>query len=459
MILVRDGSGRRRRDGGPTAEPPSSATSRRPGPGRHRRAAGRRVAPSTRMASPWPTSSTVTRASPAGRAATTSPVTRTVSGSDRGPRRVQRRGGRTAVRTPSMPAGRVIGAGRPGRRDGGMTEPAGAPSDGDGIDHRAAARTAERPLRDVPGARASTLANGTAPDPDHGRPSRRRGPTREAGERRTTGGRRRPRASPRDERQRPARHRRGTSGTTARLTTGETSDSRPNVASTSGGSPPARRARRRGSRRASAGTGRRPTADPGPPMGFAQARSPAVARTESRNPASPMRPGSTSSRSDRRRAERRRRPPGAPELAREQHDARHHAPPGRPTARRPANDDVGDDRDGRQDRRAAAAEPRRRAPTSAATIAMFQPEIATTWLTPAVVKSAARSRSTRSRRPMRMPAASPASGSGSDGRKGRRRRRVAGAPGSRPGPASPLADGSIIIEVARSVPLASIRRR
>ena len=45
-------------------------------------------------------------------------------------------------------------------------------------------------------------------------------------------------------------------------------------------------------------------------------------------------------------------------------------------------------------------------------MAMFQPEIATTWLTPAVVNAAARSRSTRSRRPIRIPAASPASGSG-----------------------------------------------
>ena len=46
-------------------------------------------------------------------------------------------------------------------------------------------------------------------------------------------------------------------------------------------------------------------------------------------------------------------------------------------------------------------------------MAMFQPEMATTWLTPAVVKAVARSRSTRSRRPIRIPAASPASGSGS----------------------------------------------
>ena len=55
---------------------------------------------------------------------------------------------------------------------------------------------------------------------------------------------------------------------------------------------------------------------------------------------------------------------------------------------------------------------RRKAAIVAATIAMFQPEIATTWLTPAVVKAAARSRSTRSRNPIRIPAASPACGSG-----------------------------------------------
>ena len=54
------------------------------------------------------------------------------------------------------------------------------------------------------------------------------------------------------------------------------------------------------------------------------------------------------------------------------------------------------------------------APSVDATIAMFQPEIATTWLAPAVVKAAARSRSTRSRSPISTPAASPASGSGID---------------------------------------------
>ena len=73
----------------------------------------------------------------------------------------------------------------------------------------------------------------------------------------------------------------------------------------------------------------------------------------------------------------------------------------------------------RRSRPSSAIDRRRRrsrpasAAIAAATIAMFQPEIATTWLTPAVVNAAARSRSTRSRSPIRMPAASPASGSGS----------------------------------------------
>ena len=52
------------------------------------------------------------------------------------------------------------------------------------------------------------------------------------------------------------------------------------------------------------------------------------------------------------------------------------------------------------------------APRVVATIAMFQPEIATTWLAPTAVNAAARSRSTRSRSPMRIPDARPASGSG-----------------------------------------------
>ena len=52
------------------------------------------------------------------------------------------------------------------------------------------------------------------------------------------------------------------------------------------------------------------------------------------------------------------------------------------------------------------------APSVDATIAMFQPLMATTWLAPAIVNASARSRSTRSRSPISTPAARPASGSG-----------------------------------------------
>ena len=84
----------------------------------------------------------------------------------------------------------------------------------------------------------------------------------------------------------------------------------------------------------------------------------------------------------------------------------------------------------------------------APTIAMFQPEIATTWLTPAVVNAAARSRSTRSRRPMRIPDASPACGSG--------RARVRASSPARRIPsivaAAPAASPTTARSVVRSVP-------
>ena len=54
----------------------------------------------------------------------------------------------------------------------------------------------------------------------------------------------------------------------------------------------------------------------------------------------------------------------------------------------------------------------RNAPTVAATIAMFQPLMATMWLSPEVVKSAASVRSTSSLRPSTIPDARPASGLG-----------------------------------------------
>ena len=88
-------------------------------------------------------------------------------------------------------------------------------------------------------------------------------------------------------------------------------------------------------------------------------------------------------------------------------------------------------------------------------MAMFQPEMATTWLTPAVVNAAARSRSTRSRSPMRMPAARPASGSG---------RTVASAEAAacRAASIAWAASGggrSTVIDRAVKVPIAPIRSR
>ena len=90
-----------------------------------------------------------------------------------------------------------------------------------------------------------------------------------------------------------------------------------------------------------------------------------------------------------------------------------------------------------------------------ATIAMFQPEIATTWLAPAVVKSAARSRSTRSRRPIRTPAARPDSGSGMA-------RAIPSAAPSRRLTSVAASDpslGSSSSELARIVPVAPMRAR
>lgn len=138
---------------------------------------------------------------------------------------------------------------------------------------------------------------------------------------------------------------------------------------------------------------------------------PAVARTESRNPASKAHSGSIRS---------------SPVIAQPSAAA---AVPGRPSSRAssatpamtPARTTDGDGPTKATYMTIATAvrTARRRrwsppaiAPRVDATIAMFQPLIATTWLAPAIVKASARSRSTRSRSPMSTPAASPASGSG-----------------------------------------------
>ena len=87
----------------------------------------------------------------------------------------------------------------------------------------------------------------------------------------------------------------GTSGTTARFTTGDTSDSRPNVATTSGSV--AACAASEIPRLSASQRGTRPPPSPPShaPIGFAHASSPAVASTERRKPASPISAGSTSS--------------------------------------------------------------------------------------------------------------------------------------------------------------------
>ena len=105
--------------------------------------------------------------------------------------------------------------------------------------------------------------------------------------------------------------------------------------------------------------------------------------------------------------------PGAPLSRASERDAGHRRRP-HDRCRRPGEDGVGDDRDeDRAGARPARAARRGARPTSPATRAMFQPEIATTCERPVAVNAAARSRSTRSRSPTRIPAARPAAGSGS----------------------------------------------
>ena len=128
----------------------------------------------------------------------------------------------------------------------------------------------------------------------------------------------------------------GTSGTTARFTAGATSDSRPNETRTSAGSPPVRRARCRGSPRASRASDHRPREPSQPLSGEAQASRPAGG--DDREPEPRV--------ADHRRIEQERRiaaahanaaaaRPARPELAREEHDAGHHRRANAPTATRP----------------------------------------------------------------------------------------------------------------------------
>ena len=187
-------------------------------------------------------------------------------------------------------------------------------------------------------------------------------------------------AEQRDQRRRPSPARRGARSRGSRPAT------RPRAVRTSAArpaaSPPGRRARRRVTRRASAGPGRPPGARSDAVQALAQARIPPVASVES------WKPGVADEAPDRRRAggtppSRARPSPGRPGPSRGRAGRRPPSPPpGRPTAMRPRK------RRTRRSRPTSTTARRRRpsrptsAATVAATIAMFQPEIATTWLAP-----------------------------------------------------------------------------
>ena len=202
-----------------------------------------------------------------------------------------------------------------------------------------------------------------------------------------------------------------TSGTTSRLTSGDHSATRPNetrmigsVAAWAANETPRFSASQPGSRP-------RPAVSIQPVSGVAHAISPAVASEESWNPASPTSFGSATSRSVTAQPSAAVARPARP-LSRASNTTPAMRAARTTDADAPAKATyvtiamiVTTDRRRRPSRPVNAA-------IAVATMAMFQPEMATTWLTPAAVNAAARSRSTRSRSPMRIPAARPASGSG-----------------------------------------------
>ena len=259
-----------------------------------------------------------------------------------------------------------------------------------------------------------TFANGSvARRPDHRAHRGEEDPGGEAGDRR----RRRPGRRPARRRHRAARSGRRPwparrAGRSARLTTGEMMASRPNVSRTTGqrgglgGERDAQRLREP-AREPAAGQAVRirsvQPAGPGEDPARRQRRE-LEARIEDE-----LRIGDEQER--RRPAERGRGAPGSARLAGEEHDTGHG---GRPDDRRRSAGEQ-DVREDRRDEHDACAGDRAGRPApqpSRRRSRCSSPEIATTWLAPTVVKAAARSRSTRSRRPMTIPAARPASGSG-----------------------------------------------
>lgn len=246
----------------------------------------------------------------------------------------------------------------------------------------------------------------------------------------------------------------GTSGTTSRLTAGATIARRPNTSSTTGSV--ATCAASETPRLSASQSGTRPGARSRMRVarGVPQAMRPPVARADSSSPGSVTRCGSRT----RRIATAQPRAAAALPLRPVSRASR--TTPAMRAARTTDGDAPAKTVYATTAAAVASARRRRdrrriRAATTPATIAMFQPEMATTWLTPAAVKAAARARSTRSRNPTRMPAASPASGSGRTRARPSpvARRRLSSAP---PGPLGPpstdIVNGSIVA-------LAPIRRR
>ena len=192
-----------------------------------------------------------------------------------------------------------------------------------------------------------------------------------------------------------------TSGTTPRFTTGKTIASRPNESQDHGqrrGLGDERHPARHSVSQPRQTPGSPATSEPGAERRPPRPGSPPSPATRGWKPASRTSPGSTSSISVAAQPSaavaRPARPLSraistTPAIAARAHDRR----------RCPGGDDIGDDRRRVAERHAPPRSPAEGRRDQPATIAMFQPEIATTWLAPAVAKSAARSRSTRSRSP------------------------------------------------------------
>ena len=348
------GSGRPRRSDGPTAGcRRSSSTRSRSGSGPPSTSSRPPRQPSTRIASPWPTSSTVIRVAPSAGRRRRAPATATATTSaERRAAAASAAAGRaSAARRRRRSARRRVG-----RRD---RAPVAAAVAGRAAATRRDDRRSRRPAprRRRTAARASTLANGRPAAASTIADDRRRSDPRRAA---ASDGRRRPPA-PRARRAPPARATTpaaiagATSGTTSRLTTGDDDGQ-------AAEGRPGRRQRRglRGERHAEA---LREPAGTRPPRrersrsvsGVAQARSPAVASARE------LEPGVA----DERRVDEQQERGGPAErgcgatrsaaLAGEQDDAGHRAGPhdGR---RGPGERDVGDDRDDGDDRAPAPPE-------------------------------------------------------------------------------------------------------